>query len=202
MKKIKILLLNLILFVILFHIADFYASQKAWHCDWIYKSCKNKIISYLKFYKKLHHYSFIYNKKWAAKQFLSNIYQESNKDNNISKSFRPVENKNADKSLIIFGCSYAYGLDFDKDETFSYRLGKLLPTYKIYNRAQSGWTTSHMLYQLENNDFSDITNVKYVIYTFIIDHIIRNDYYTFDIRQPYYKLKYDSLYLKKYSLNW
>ncbi len=184
-KKLKIIVVNLLLFLFLFHVADFWATQHEKWYNWIYADTTNsQIFTYLKHYSEMHNYSFKYDKKETLKQLLSDNYNSTVSDN----KFRPIENINADKSILVFGCSFAYGDGLENDETFSYNLGKELPEYRIYNRARGGWTTSQMLYQLENKDFSDIPNVKDVIYIFIPEHILRN------IRNPWCPSCYSPVY--------
>ncbi len=194
-KRMKIIIVNFLLFLLLFHVADFFAYQKVWQCRWAYENSNEKnIFTYLKYYKKFHNYNFKYDKKEASKLLLSDNYNNAVSEN----SFRPIENINADKSILIFGCSYAHGDGIKKEETFSKNLGKLLLHYRIYNRAKGGWTTSHMLYQLENKDFSNMANVKYVIYVFIPEHLCRTDYSGHTgVYTPYYNFK--NLAFKNYS---
>ncbi len=198
-KRIKIIIVNFLLFLLLFHVADFYASQIVWQSHWIYKnSNENKIVCYIKNYRMLHDYSFVYNKKKSLKRLLSDNYNDDNKGNTVV-SYRQIENKTADKSILLFGCSFAYGDGLRKDETFSYNLGKILPNYRIYNRAYSARSTSHMLYQLENKDFSEIPNIEYIIYVFVGCHLPRN-YVNYCHNTPVYTISKGRVYQDIYTI--
>ena len=82
----------------------------------------------------------------------------------MKQKFRPIMNPNSTKdSILIFGCSYAYGYVFDNKETISYVLSKYSKR-PIINRAYMGWGISHMLYQLRNDAELKNYNPKYIIY--------------------------------------
>lgn len=94
------------------------------------------------------------------------------------RAFRPVLNaKSKEKPIMIFGCSYASGFNFGDEETISYVLSKYSKR-PIYNRAQCGWSIQHMLYQIQNFDFSKIMKKaggeykapKYVFYVLMDRH--------------------------------
>ncbi len=199
MKKIKILIINLLLFIILFHVADFWALLSSDVYDWSYNDSKVKIFRYIVKYRVHHKYSLNLNEIKLKKNLLNDVYVTQNDNSVLGKFYRPIENVNANKSILIFGCSFAYGEGLYNNETFSYNLGKLLPEYRIYNRAKGAWTTSHMLYQLENKDFSYLPNVKYVIYLFIPSHLFRNTNSKQSKLTPYYISKNGKLVLLKKS---
>ncbi len=198
-KKLKIIFINLLLFILLFHIVDFYASIVC-TSNWLYKVYKeSKIIVYLRYYNLIHNYKLQYDKVYSDNFITCDKYSKSG-DRPSWALFRPIENISVNKSIIIFGCSYAYGSDLANNDTFSYNLGMHLQSYKIYNRARNGWTTSHMLYQLENKDFSDVPNVKYVIYTYIFEHISRNCWNSFTCTPIYNINRNNILQFRTFSL--
>lgn len=90
---------------------------------------------------------------------------------------RPVEKRGNKHSIVIFGCSYAYGTRLNDNQTFSYKLAKATDG-KVFNRASPGWGAQQMLYQLRRDDFyKQIDHPDYIIYTFIGDHINRLNNY-------------------------
>ena len=97
-------------------------------------------------------------------------------------------------SILILGCSYAYGYVFNNEQTISYILSKYSKR-PIYNRAINGWGIQHALYQLENkNLLTDIkTKPKYIFYVLMpnCDHFKRLFYTCFpSIANDNYYLSY------------
>lgn len=90
---------------------------------------------------------------------------------------RPVEKRGNKHSIVLFGCSFAYGSKLNENQTFSYKLAKATNS-TVYNRAFPGWGAQQMLYQLRRDDFyKQINPPDYIIYTFIDDHINRLNNY-------------------------
>ncbi len=109
---------------------------------------------------------------------------------------RPVKYENNNKSVILFGGSFAWGRGLQEHQTFHYKLSKLMKR-TVYNRAICGWGTQHMLYQLLQNDFyNEISEPEYVIYVFISNHVDRIFKYKFiqdfSRRTCYNYLKYNN----------
>lgn len=111
---------------------------------------------------------------------------------------RPVMNaESKEDSIVIFGCSYAYGYIFENKKTISYIMSKY-STRPIYNRAYNGWGIQHVLYQLKDKDFyKEIkTNPKYVFYILIddISHFQRLYYTAFPtVTEKNYYLRYKKI---------
>lgn len=77
------------------------------------------------------------------------------------------------KPIVIFGCSYAYGYNLSKEQTFSYKLANTTMR-PVYNRAWTGWSIQHMLYQTRLEKFyKQIPEPEYVIYVYLNDHLRR-----------------------------
>lgn len=93
------------------------------------------------------------------------------------------------KPVVIFGCSFAYGVGLDEEQTFSYKLSEYL-SRKVYNRANSGWGPQDMLYQLSRDDFYNTVKEEpaAVIYVFMDGHLYRTmrEVWTFE-NQIFYK---------------
>lgn len=128
----------------------------------------------------------------------------------IKNHLRPIQNQNSkEEPILIFGCSYAYGYVFDNSETISYIMSKYSDR-PIINRAISGWSIQHMLYQLRNDKqyFYSLKPPKYIFYV-LMDHgghfhrlfytnfpnILHSDYYLT------YKVKNNNLTERKPFLN-
>ncbi len=101
---------------------------------------------------------------------------------------------NDKRAVILYGCSFTNGVFLENDENFSGQIRKLTKRL-VYNRGLSGYGIQHSLFHIENNlkvllsKHNNNGYPKYVIYTFIEDHINRlyhtNDY--FDNWLMYYK---------------
>lgn len=90
---------------------------------------------------------------------IANYSLKSNKFTLKNITFRPIENANSPKRpIIIFGCSYAYGYNFDNKETISHIMAQF-STRPIINRACCGWGIQHMVYQLKNIDFTEFAQL-------------------------------------------
>lgn len=194
MKKISfILIINIILIVFLFLIFDFfiYSYNIINFKNTLHDLSNRKYSEKFKIYKEIlfnqnnfKHYihdlsynGYKENIENYKKTILNGQYlSENNPDSHILenwKNYRPIENIQSDKNILIFGCSFAYGMFLKDNETFSHFLGKLTE-YNIYNRSHNGRSAQHMLYQLENKDLiKSLPKPDYVIYVFIPHHIRR-----------------------------
>ncbi len=114
------------------------------------------------------------------------------------KEFRkPLGENLKKKSIVIFGCSFAYGDGLTEKQTLSYKLYKKTKR-PVYNKAFNGWSAQHMLYQLRMKDFYAQTgHPEYFIYVYMSDHIRRlylpQWYFTSYETYLRYKLKNDDL---------
>lgn len=90
--------------------------------------------------------------------------KEFYRDNLIT--LRPVMNPDSKlNSIVIFGCSYAYGYVFPNEQTISYVMSKYSER-PIYNRAINSTGVQHAIYQLKDeNIYKTVkTKPKYVFY--------------------------------------
>jgi|GEM_PF-1260611 hypothetical protein len=103
-----------------------------------------------------------------------------------------------DKSILFFGCSFAFGEGLNDNETFPFWLIKDAGgKYAGRNFAFHGYGTQQMLALLEDRKFVDEavgkTKVKYAFYEMIPDHIKRTSgYYTtmhWGLAFPRYELR-------------
>jgi len=84
----------------------------------------------------------------------------------------------ADKSILFFGCSFAFGEGLNDSETFPFQLIKDAgEKYTGRNFAFHGYETQQMLALLEDRKFVDEAvgkaQIKYVFYEMIPDHVKR-----------------------------
>jgi hypothetical protein len=169
---------------------------------------KNSLITNIKLYFSHAKISFsdvlpFFNDSIAYGGYVNNGYatEKNGDDSDVFHLYRKIENPNAKKGIVIFGCSFAYGQNIKMNETFSYQLGRLTH-FKIINRAHCARAAHQMLYQLENNEFYKIVpKPEYVIYIFIPDHIRRVNISTLD-RNVHYKKQGDHLVIKKVSISY
>lgn len=155
-SKTNLILINLIIFLILFFILD--------------------ISTY---YRRLYMSNY-YAPPFEKVSYISHITRDMSRKQTDEIMFkrkdlyRPVENKNSKKKpIVLFGCSFIQGHKLNDNQTVSYKLGKYTGR-PIYNRASGGWGTQHMLYQLRSDKFyKQVPQPEYVIYTYIEDHINR-----------------------------
>lgn len=150
LKKIFfVLLVNSILLVLLLALFSFYIFHK--------ETSGSSLSESYKYYK----------------EFLNRDISEENRFNSIIDfpDYRRVENPDSPKgSILIFGCSFAYGTGIEETETLSYKLGKLTGR-PVYNRAYSGFGVQHMLYQLQNDKFYEkVPKPEYIIYVYFDGH--------------------------------
>lgn len=100
-------------------------------------------------------------------------------EKNYDKNYRTPLNKSEKDSgsIIIFGCSFGYGLALDDNENFSGQLAKLTKK-TIFNRSERGFGAQMMLYQLQTKRVLEKTkDCKYIIYVYIPDHVRRTVLY-------------------------
>lgn len=113
-----------------------------------------------------------------------------------------VEYKNK-KPIVIFGCSYAYGKNLNKTETFGYKLSHYLKV-PVYNRAIEGGSFQQMYMQtISESFFKEVPPTDTVIYVMINDHYRRMYGEAFDLDSfylnPFYKEKNGELELANYN---
>lgn len=115
--------------------------------------------------------------------------------------FRPIEYGNPEKgSVLLFGCSYAYGHDLKENQTFSKKLADMTER-TVINRAAPAEGPAFMYFQLINteiikniknifNEKNINENVKYIIYEYIPGHKIRNEHYRYNLNSEFFKIRY------------
>ncbi len=109
----------------------------------------------------------------------------------VPHSFVDIDNsrsfeKNSNKSILLLGCSYTYGANLNPNQTFSYYLSEITGR-TVYNLGVCGGSVQQALYLTSQENFAKkYPNVDLVIYTFISDHINRNnDFLKCQVYLPY-----------------
>ena len=134
-----------------------------------------------------------------------------------TQTFRPsyyIDNSKK-KPILWFGCSFAEGAGLSDEITPAYKIAHLTGRSCI-NKAKGATGTQFMYYQLNNDEImSDASDVDYIIYIFIWNHIQRLYNYQinpliemFNLRykiqnnkleliKPFFKPIYSSFFIKR-----
>jgi len=92
------------------------------------------------------------NDKRHASKFFSNgtvIYDVTYTTDELGRRTVGQEYLTANKHLILFGCSWAFGEGLNDQDTLQYMLGENLFRYNVYNYAGPGYGPQNMLALLE-----------------------------------------------------
>ena len=82
-------------------------------------------------------------------------------------------NFKAQKPIVVFGCSFAYGHYLYQNQTFSYKLANILQK-PVYNRAIAGAGPQYAYYQTLTEEFyEEIPKTDTIIFVMIDDHYRR-----------------------------
>ena len=197
LNLIKFITINLLLAIMFLFLIDFL----------VYFKHKNSYIikhsKYLEIYPPI---SYIDNYKadYSPQSLTSQI------KNNISNCLRYEYNEKYKdkKSIIVFGCSFAYGYGLENNQTFSSKLSTLTQR-NVFNFAIPACGIQHMLSLLENSNIYRKIKQKpeYAIYIYIPNHLLRlnQNIYPNPIMANginlQYELKNDSLKLKVSPFN-
>ena len=101
----------------------------------------NYIMKYYDDYFKLNE-----NKKWVIR-----------KPSGLNYKKRPI---------VLFGCSFCYGMGLEYNETFGYKLAEYTKR-PVYNRGMFGSGLQHVFIQFEHShDLKNIKNPEYVIFLY------------------------------------
>lgn len=93
----------------------------------------------------------------------------------------------AQNDLILFGCSFTFGHGLEEEQTWAWKLAKLLgPKWQLVNYGGNGYSPNHMLCLLEHNLVAPLTGKhRYALFFAIEDHLTRNEFFPFT---PHYYL--------------
>lgn len=144
-------------------------------------------------------FSYLYLKnKYDIGPFSYNIIK--NPKNEKYDLLRPIENRDVSKPpILLFGCSFIWGLGLEENQTFSYRLADYT-NRTVVNRAYIGESPAFMYKQL--SDVNTVSKIKeklnnkmpeVIIFNFISDHFVRT--------HRYRQLGFNSFFSERYSVD-
>lgn len=84
----------------------------------------------------------------------------------------PVNTASPLSPVFLFGCSFAYGAYLDLNDTFGAKIAEAT-NRPVYNFAAPGRGIQHMLFLLENYNFSNLKAPEYVVFVYYDDQIRR-----------------------------
>ncbi len=115
--------------------------------------------------------------------------------------FLDFKGNKEDKSIILFGCSFAYGAFLEDSDTFAYKLS-MQTGRTVYKRALCTMGFGQMLYLSESETLYNSLNDKpeYAIYVYIPDHLFRSCHYKYGVSSDYGDNYYLSYVLKSGKL--
>lgn len=162
-KILKILSVNLIIFLIAYISVDFYCFVKdIRHHGRLY--ALSTPLTSLKYYFRTYSRIFYTQNKYDS-IFLNGEEQTYFRD--------PLNLNSPKKPVLIMGCSYAYGSDLNARQSFMGKLVKYADR-PVYNRAISARGVNEMYYQVKSNRFYYmVPKPEWFIYVFIPDQIRR-----------------------------
>ena len=114
---------------------------------------------------------------------------------NSTDAFRnTLGNDNSARKILLFGCSYAYGVELEDKDTFAGKLSEKLNA-KVYNRSFPGWGMQHMLYQIKEDSNININsmndNIDTIIFVFYKNQIkVMNNFYWASPAENIYNVRY------------
>lgn len=107
-----------------------------------------------------------------------------------SKGWRitPEADPDAENDLMIFGCSFAFGLGLEDEQTWPWKLANLLGRdWQVDNYSASGWSINHTLCMLEHHLIEKPTGKnRYALFLAIDHHLRRNEIFP---GTPHYELE-------------
>ena len=148
-KFIKILSVNILLFIFLFCVLEIITISCL--CN-LWKHVDKNLL----------------NEKWSYFfRYKSKILEDEN-------WFRPVEYRQGKKlPVVLFGCSLTHGIGLKDNETFSRKLADYT-NRTVYNKGFPAGGAATMLHYLQTPEFKkEIPEAEYFIYTFFYDHLRR-----------------------------
>lgn len=166
MKKFLLIIINILLIIAIFVFVDFSVAKINYNKQLnarVKEASKHNDYGKVNFHFSEFHYS-------LNLTHFRNIYY--NEDLNSQR--RLYYKKNSNKgSIIVFGCSFAWGCFLEDNQTFEKKLSELA-NRTVHNRGYCGFGLSPMVWMSKNNDFyKDITSPEYIIFIYIYDHMRR-----------------------------
>ena len=103
------------------------------------------------------------------------MYTAKYTTNEYGRRFTPVEHpERRHKFLALFGCSFAFGLCLNDDQTIAACIARDAPDYMPYNFAYQGYGPQHMLITVQRPIEREIREKEGIgIYMFLMNHVGR-----------------------------
>ncbi|HIS87952.1 TPA: hypothetical protein IAA87_00805 [Candidatus Avigastranaerophilus faecigallinarum] len=155
MKILRIIFINLILFVLIFFIIEILCYKVMLH---------RYPVSNSRFWR--------YNDSFYQGRDIESRYNPLH--NNAFKKFDVCPKQNKNKSIVVFGCSMAYGVGIRDNQTVSYKLSEKIGS-TVYNMAIPAGGLNQILYILQKTNIKEYLKKEpeYFIYFYNPDHIRR-----------------------------
>ncbi|MBQ2644256.1 hypothetical protein IJG14_01620, partial [bacterium] len=116
--------------------------------------------------------------------------QNNNSDENVFRTRKPYGLIYKAHPILLFGCSYAYGLNLNYNQIFSYKLSQQTKR-PVYNRAMPGQSFQFMYYQTTTDEFyKSVPPSDTIFYILLDDHLRRMFGETFFIFEPRFYMHY------------
>ena len=148
----KLLIINFILCICLFFILD----------DFIYRVEQKKYPYWINSKKYLFKNPYVYGRE----------YEKYGRSNSISYGEQKT-NKYKNNPIVVFGCSFAYGQSLNENQTFEYKLAKLIHR-DVINQAIIAGGIQYMYFLTQNEMFyKKIPYSDEVIYIMFSGHLRR-----------------------------
>lgn len=116
----------------------------------------------------------MYQIKGTPRTFIEDCFSDEKPYSaKIYKTRKPVGTEFKADPILIFGCSFAYGMNLEDNQTFSTKLSKLTKR-PVYNYAICGKSFQQMFFITESEEFyKKVPPCSTVIYVMIEDHFKR-----------------------------
>lgn len=120
-------------------------------------------------------------------KFDEDIFDVKYKINESGWRRMPEASGNAPYDLLLFGCSFTFGYGLAEEQTWAFKLAKLLgPNWRLSNYAQPGYGAGQMLCMLERHEIPmPKGKQRYALFFAIGDHLRRNEFFG---GSPHYQL--------------
>jgi hypothetical protein len=132
------------------------------------------------------------------------VYNVKYSIDHFHKRITPGHDSSKKNHSIFFGCSIAFGVGLNDDQTLAYRFQQESDQFNSYNYGLSGHGPNNMLARLKYQNLSKQVVEKngVAFYIFFFDHIYRSigtmsRYSEWVFNEPYYTMENDELVRKK-----
>lgn len=120
-------------------------------------------------------------------RFDENLFDVTYRFNANGRRELPKPGDKPENDLLLFGCSFTFGHGLENEETWAWKLARLLgPSWRLENYAANGYSANQMLCLLQNRLVEPVDGKhRFALFFGIEDHLKRNDFFP---RTPRYEL--------------